>query len=603
MFARKQKQGMKMSNKIRPIALGLLMALGMYGSANALSIYPIDRAEILAGTKFDLKVEFDGVTDLSKISLQVNGQDYRKVFPEATFIANEDGKPYSSLLLRGATVMQPGNYTVMASDGTVKKAVNWEVFNTPSKKAAKNVILFIGDGMAMAHRTAARHLSKGTVEGKALAKLAMDDMPHMSIIGNAGTDSVITDSANAAHAYVTGHKSCAKAVGVYCSRSANSLEHPRVETITEMAKRSKMSVGVITTATMADATPAAMVGHTGERTDYNSIARMFFEAKPDVMMGGGSVNFMPKSTLGSKRTDEVDYIDAFKKIGHQLVSTRQEMHEVAGQKNTKQLLGFFNPGNIDGVLDRKFLKKGTVEKFPDQPDLTEMLDASLKVLSRNQNGFVLMVESAAIDKYSHSLDWERGVYETIMLDNAVKQAKDWAAKRKDTLILVVADHAHAISLIGTVDDDKPGNDMREKVGLYGEAGYPNYPVPDAEGYPNRVDVSKRLRLVFGSHPDYYDLYRPYMDGGDGRPVLSGDLYVANPKYKDFPGAQLVPGNQARDRSRGTTGTVGSHSGDDLVLTATGPGAEKVRGYMENSEVFRVIVDALALKLSDKASKK
>ncbi len=336
MFARKQKQGMKMSNKIRPIALGLLMALGMYGSANALSIYPIDRAEILAGTKFDLKVEFDGVTDLSKISLQVNGQDYRKVFPEATFIANEDGKPYSSLLLRGATVMQPGNYTVMASDGTVKKAVNWEVFNTPSKKAAKNVILFIGDGMAMAHRTAARHLSKGTVEGKALAKLAMDDMPHMSIIGNAGTDSVITDSANAAHAYVTGHKSCAKAVGVYCSRSANSLEHPRVETITEMAKRSKMSVGVITTATMADATPAAMVGHTGERTDYNSIARMFFEAKPDVMMGGGSVNFMPKSTLGSKRTDEVDYIDAFKKIGHQLVSTRQEMHEVAGQKNTKQ---------------------------------------------------------------------------------------------------------------------------------------------------------------------------------------------------------------------------------------------------------------------------
>ena len=95
---------------------------------------------------------------------------------------------------------------------------------------------------------------------------------------------------------------------------------------------------------------------------------------------------------------------------------------------------------MDGVLDRKFLKRGTVARFPNQPDLTEQVSAALKVLSRNEAGFFLMVESGLIDKYTHFLDMERAVYDTIMLDNAVKLARDWARGRgDDTLILVLAD--------------------------------------------------------------------------------------------------------------------------------------------------------------------
>ena len=78
---------------------------------------------------------------------------------------------------------------------------------------------------------------------------------------------------------------------------------------------------------------------------------------------------------------------------------------------------------MDGALDRKFLKGGTVKKFPDQPDLTDQVQAALNVLSRKMQGFFLMVESGLIDKYTHLLDMERAVYDTIMLDNAVKLAR------------------------------------------------------------------------------------------------------------------------------------------------------------------------------------
>src|SRR5262249_18762869 len=150
-----------------------------------------------------------------------------------------------------------------------------------------------------------------------------------------------------------------------------------------------------------------------------------------------------------------NYIDKFKSAGYAYATTKTEL---AAAKSNK-LLGLFNSGNIDGALDRFFLKKGTVGQFPDQPDLTDQVRAALDILSKNDKGFVLMVESGRIDKYSHSLDWERAVYDTIMLDNAVKIAKDFAAARNDTLIIVVADHAHPTAVIGVYDDNRPGQQL------------------------------------------------------------------------------------------------------------------------------------------------
>jgi alkaline phosphatase len=265
------------------------------------------------------------------------------------------------------------------------------------------------------------------------------------------------------------------------------------------------------------------------------------------------------------------------------------MKTATADPGTRKLLGLFHPSNMDGVLDRKFLKQGTVTSFPEQPDLVDMVRTALTVLARHDDGFVLMVESGLIDKYSHPLDWERAVMDTIMLDRAVAVAKEFAGTRNDTLILVTADHTHGLSLVGTVDDTVKSQEMRDKIGVHEKAGYPNYPPANAEGYPTRLDVSRRLAIFFAAFPDYYETLRPKLDGPFMPAVAGPDKsYVANEKYKDAPGATLRVGNLPHNAPQGV------HSGEDVVLTAAGPGAERVRGFLDNTEVFRIIVEALGL---------
>jgi len=561
----------------------------------AQTIYPIDRADILAGARFDFKVEFSGLADPAKISVSVNGEDYANAFGKsADFIEREDGKDQSALILRDVSLTQPGNYKIHVTDGVQSREINWNVYATEARKA-KNVILFIGDGMSPAHRIAARLLAKGIAEGKALGKLAIDDTPHVALVATAGSDSIITDSANSASAYATGHKSAVNAMGVYADRTLDPLDDPKVETITSLVKRRLgMAVGIVTNTEIEDATPAAMVAHVRRRSEYDRIVEQYFAAKPDVLMGGGRANFLPKGADGAKRKDEADFLARFREAGYYIALTGPEMAAAAADPATRNLLGLFALGNMDGVLDRKFLKGGTVRKFPEQPDLTEQVNAALAVLSRNEAGFFLMVESGMIDKYTHLLDMERAVYDTIMLDNAVALARDWArARGDDTLILVLADHNHPIGLVGTIDDDmskeaRPA--MRERVRVYERAGFPNYGTPNSEGYPSRVDVSRRLALFSASLPDHYETYRPKLDNPND-PTVAGkepDTYVANDRYKSVPGAVFRFGNLPAMINADV------HSGEDVILTATGPGSEAVHGQMDNTEVFRVMAEALGL---------
>jgi alkaline phosphatase len=562
--------------------------------AQAQTIYPIDHAEILAGSRFDMKVEFPGLADPAQVALTLNGRPVAELLgKEPTFVEREDGREMSALMLRDAALQRPGTYLVRASDGAHTREVAWSVYETGRRKA-RNVILFIGDGMSPAHRVAARILSKGIVEGKSPGKLAIDDMLHMALVATAGTDSIITDSANSMSAYVTGHKSAVSAMGVYADRTRDPFDDPKVENITSLVqRRHAMAVGIVTNTEIEDATPAAMVAHTRRRAEYDRIVEQLYAARPDVILGGGRANFLPKSAPGSKRRDETDYIARFGEAGYPLALTAGEMTSLAGSANVTRLLGLFHTGNMDGALDRKILKRGTVAKFPEQPDLTEQVSAALQVLSRNPNGFVLMVESGMIDKYTHLLDMERAVYDTIMLDNAVRLAREWAhARGDDTLILVLADHNHPVGLIGTIEDDmtKDPAPMRERVRVYEQAGFPNYPPADAEGYPARIDVGRRLALFSASLPDHYETGRPKLDGPND-PTAPGqrpDTYVANEKYKGVPGAVLRFGNLP------ALINADVHSGEDVILTATGPGSELVAGQIDNTGVFRIMAEALGL---------
>src|SRR6266699_1297370 len=235
----------------RFLAAAAGIAISMVSAGHAQTVYPIDRADILVGARFDFKVEFAGLADPTKVSVTLNGKDQ------------------SALILRDVSLAQPGVYRLRVSDGANSRELEWNVYDSGPRRA-KNVILFIGDGMSLAHRVAARVLAKGIAEGKARGKLAIDDMPHMALVATAGSDSIITDSANSASAYATGHKSAVNAMGVYADRTVDPLDDPKVETISSLVKRRHgMAVGIVTNTEIEDATPAAMVAHVRRRSEYD----------------------------------------------------------------------------------------------------------------------------------------------------------------------------------------------------------------------------------------------------------------------------------------------------------------------------------------------
>jgi alkaline phosphatase len=171
-----------------------VFAMGAAFAAQAQTIYPLNRAEILSGSKFDFKVEFPGAPAEADIKVTVNGKSPAQVLGAAAkFMRNEDGLNQSAFWIRDASIAAPGHYTIKATSGGKSAQVRWEVFGTPKGRVARNVILFVGDGMSVAHRTAARIMSKGLVEGRYGGELAIDDMPHMALVSTSGTDSVVTD--------------------------------------------------------------------------------------------------------------------------------------------------------------------------------------------------------------------------------------------------------------------------------------------------------------------------------------------------------------------------------------------------------------------------
>lgn len=527
-----------------------LLSLIAAGQAGAAQIYPVDQARFMTNARFDFKIELDKSVARKDITVQINGADYSKTLSgKEVWMEKEDNVHGSALVVRDVEIKKPGRYEVIVKSPEGEMRANWDIYTTPEKPVAKNVIILLADGLSVGHRTAARILSKGVTNGMYNAPLAMDDMPHMALLGTSSVDTIAADSANTASAYMTGHKSSVNALGVYADRTQASQDDPKQETIAELLRRkTNKAIGVVSDAEIEDATPASVVSHTRRRADKADIVGMFYNVKPEVILGGGSAYFLPKETAGSKRKDSINYIQKFGDAGYKLVTDRTEMLSAVSGQTPDRLLGLFHTGNMDGWVDRHQWKGNTVKKFPNQPDLTESFDAAVKVLEKNKDGFFLMLEAGLVDKYSHPLDWTR-----------------------------------------SVGDNKPGKDMREKVGVYADAGYPNYEDKDKDGFPDNFQPSKRLAVFFGAHPDYYETYRSYPDA-TFNPAVKNEKgeYVADARYKDVEGGHFVEGNLPRNESQGV------HTVDDLVVTAQGPNAEQIRGFMNSTEVFRVMAEALAL---------
>lgn len=270
-----------------------LCVLGALSLAYAdIRILPIDRAKFLQGAKFDFLVEVKGENTPAQ-NVTINGQSAEKFFGKKAQTFTKDG--VSAYRINGVSFNKTGEFSVSASAGSEKASVKWQVAAPKTKKAAKNVILFIGDGMSLQAKQMARIISKGISEGKYHGLLEMEKLENMALVTTSGYDSLTTDSANSASAYATGHKSVVNAMGVYEDATKDTMDDPKVENISEILKRSKgMSIGLVTTANITDATPAAMFTHTRRRSQQNEIALDMLRVQPEVFWAQDSGTFCLK---------------------------------------------------------------------------------------------------------------------------------------------------------------------------------------------------------------------------------------------------------------------------------------------------------------------
>lgn len=217
----------------------------------------------------------------------------------------------------------------------------------------------------------------------------------------------------------------------------------------------KGGVGIVTTAEVQDATPAAVFSHTRKREEKATIVDQMIHGQDpvlaDVILGGGGKYF--HSQNGGKSLNGTDYYEAYsKERGYNTVFDRDEL---LAYKDKDPLLGIFHSGNLDVWLDRNVFKGNLNQTASDprgsglpalnQPNLDDMVIKGLEVLDKRyrKEGWFMMAEAASVDKMMHPLDYDRALADLLELDNAIGKTKDWLKRNnldKDTLILTTADH-------------------------------------------------------------------------------------------------------------------------------------------------------------------
>lgn len=577
-----------------------VLAASAQDGAPPVLILPIDRATFLPGAYFDFRVEVHTETMPEDFAVTINSEDASDFFgaePEAeswAFGDEESPTPSQSVIWRGVTLPDAGLYVVEVTAGGATTSVDWYARQPQTNAGAKNVILFIADGMSVPSITAARIASRGNTEGKIDGYFAMDQMETIGLLQTSSVDSIMADSANTASALNTGHKSSVNALGVYADTSPDTLDDPRQETLAEILKRTRgMAIGIVTTAGWTDATPAAVFGHTRRRGDRDFLAAAPLDEglMPEVIMGGDGRYMLPEAVAGGRRKDGRNMFDEYEAAGYTVVTTAAELQEAMNAGTPEKLLGMFHSGDMNVWLDRNVFTDNLGD-FTDQPGLVDMTLSALDVLGQNENGFYLMVESGSVDKQLHPLDQERALSDLIEFDNAVAAAIEWAAANApETLIVVTADHGHGYEVYGTVDTevfnaatDDAGK--RSAIRVYDRAGFPGYEDADGDTYPDTWDVPIVFAGVVNNHPDYTEDFQvsptprvPAIADADGN-------YIDNPD--DDPNGIPMSGNLSLKSSTGV------HTLQDVPVFAAGPGAAFFGRVLDNTEVFFGMAAALGL---------
>lgn len=460
---------------------------------------------------------------------------------------------------------------------------------------ARNVIVFLGDGMGPTTVSAARILDGqrrgGTGEEHLLA---WEHFPYTGFSKTYNTDHQTPDSAGTMTAIATGVKTHMGAIGVSAGSTGDCAgSHDRhLLSWLRLAASAGMATGIVTTSRLSHATPAAAYAHSPNRSweadadmpaeaiaaGCRDIAQQLLDSAPGrgprVALGGGLDRFLPVSarTTGTPgiRRDGRDltreWLDHHP--GGVVVHDTAQLRRAA---DAPAILGLFAPGHMPYHHDRDRGPHGT-------PDLAEMTRIAIERLSREPEGFVLLVESARIDHAHHAGNAYRALDETIALARAVEVALELTSA-DETLIVVTADHSHTLTfagypargnpILGTVrgrlpDGGRDDEEMLDGLGLpYTTLAYAN-----GAGYTGQ---SARQSAGPKRLPHTPDRYSP----ATGRP----DLRAVDTTDPDYLQEALVPMHDE------------THGGEDVGIWALGPGSDAFRGTMEQNVLYHLIVQA------------
>ncbi len=304
-------------------------------------------------------------------------------------------------------------------------------FNGPKLKSKtsstkpKNVILLIGDGMGLSQ------VSYAIIESN--ERLNFERFKKMGFSKTAASNHKITDSAAGATALSTGKKSYNGAIAVDDNKQA-------LPTILELAEKKGIATGMIATSAITHATPASFIAHRESREMYEEIALDFLNTDIDLFIGGGYDHF-------AKRKDNKDLIQALKDREYEVVS---DVNGLYSFNSTKKLAALVAPKHLAAAKDGRgnFLEVAT--------------ELSLNILSKDTDGFFLMIEGSQIDWGGHANDAEYIRTEVLDFDRAIKKALDFAEKDGNTLVIVTADHETGGFALSGNEEDKTQNKIEPK---------------------------------------------------------------------------------------------------------------------------------------------
>jgi alkaline phosphatase len=321
---------------------------------------------------------------------------------------------------------------------------------------AKNVILFVGDGMGAAQRNAGALTGVGVQDD-----LVMDSLPYAGLVHTDSVDdeTFITDSAAAGTSYATGVKTYNGAIGV-------DADGTPVETLVERAEAAGKATGLVTTGEVTDATTAAFGAHVADRGDQTEIARQFIEETGvDVLLGGGEDFWYPAGddgavAGGSSRSDEGNLVERAQEKGYEYVTGADEL----AAADSDQVLGLFANRTMFEA------EPEPAGEYEPAVSLEEMTRNAIETLSDSRRGFVLVVEEEAIDEMAHSNNAALTMKGVLELDKAVAVGKKFAEENRDTLVVTTADHETGGMAIESLDDveypDESGDGVSAEDGPF-----------------------------------------------------------------------------------------------------------------------------------------